>query len=391
VWWCLVNNAIKFTDKGSVSLSVELLDRTEEQVVLHFSVTDTGIGMTLEQQTGLFQVFSQADNSITRQYGGTGLGLSICKRLVEMMGGKIWAESAYGQGSCFHFILPQQIGNPYAHIEEKTDLTKIISLLQGVRVLIAEDNLINQEVAQLMLSRQGIAVTVANNGEEALALLEQQEFDCVLMDIQMPVMDGYTACAEIRKDPKFKNLPIIALTANVMAGDREKSKKAGMNGHIGKPFREEEMFAMMARLIHPENLMPAAKKEQEPVVKKASFKEPVSLFGLAGIEAGKGMKNTMNDPEIYRQILQLFRKDQGKFAHQFQEASAGDDNEALIRLAHTLKGIAGTIGATQLQEEAWQLEMLCREDGADEEREEQFRRVTKELDAVFAELDRFFG
>ncbi|WPD22902.1 MAG: ATP-binding protein [Candidatus Electrothrix scaldis] len=392
----LVNNAIKFTDKGSVSISVELLDRTEEQVVLHFSVTDTGIGMTLEQQKGLFQLFSQADNSITRKYGGTGLGLSICKRLVEMMGGKIWAESAYEQGSCFHFILPQQIGSPYAEIEKQADLAEIIRLLQGTRVLLVEDNQINQEVAQLMLSRQGIDVTLADNGEEALAILGQQEFDCVLMDIQMPVMDGYTACAEIRKDPKFSELPVIALTANVMAGDREKSKAAGMDGHIGKPFREEEMFAMMARLMHPESLMPAAKKKQpvqEPEVKKAPVKEPVSLFGLTGIEAGKGMKNTMNDPEIYRQVLLLFRKDQGSFAQQFQDAQAGEDPAAPTRLAHTLKGIAGTVGATRLQEEALQLEMLCREEGQVQEqaRDEQFRKVVKELDAVFAELDRFFG
>ncbi|MCI5142946.1 MAG: response regulator, partial [Candidatus Electrothrix sp. ATG1] len=338
----------------------------------------------------------QADSSITRKYGGTGLGLSICKRLVEMMNGKIWAESKHGQGSCFHFILPQQVGNACAPVAAESDVAVDIRRLHGVKILLVEDNEINQELAQLILSHQGMVVTVAGNGEEALSALAEQKFDGVLMDIQMPVMDGYTACAEIRKDPRYKDLPIIALTANVMAGDREKSKKAGMNGHIGKPFREEEMFATMVRLIRPET-SPSAEEEKQnkkETMKKTVEKEPLTLFGFAGIEAGKGMKNTMNDPEVYRQVLQLFRNDQGKFSHQFQEALAGNDAETLIRLAHTLKGIAGTIGATQLREEALQLEVLCREAGLKkdrkEEKEKQFRRVTKELDAVFAELDRFF-
>ncbi|MDU9047520.1 MAG: ATP-binding protein [Candidatus Electrothrix sp. Rat3] len=388
----LVNNAIKFTEKGSVAVSVELMEQEEKQAVLHFSVTDTGIGMTPEQQKRLFQLFSQADSSITRKYGGTGLGLSICKRLVEMMGGKIWAESMHGQGSSFQFILPQKIGNALAHIEETPDVAEDIGRLHGVRILLVEDNQINQELAELILSRQGMEVTVASNGEEALSALSEQEFDGVLMDIQMPVMDGYTACAEIRKDPRYKDLPVIALTANVMVGDREKSKKAGMNGHIGKPFREEEMFATMVRLICPETTSPVREEQEEQEeVQKPARKEPMSLFGLAGIEAGKGMKNTMNDPEIYRQVLQLFRKDQSDFSRHFQEAQTGDDPEVPLRLAHTLKGIAATVGATRLQEEARQLETLCREDGPEKEREEQFRRVTKELDAVFAELDRFFG
>ncbi|MCI5165457.1 MAG: response regulator [Candidatus Electrothrix sp. GM3_4] len=383
----LVNNAIKFTEKGSVAVSVELLERTETQVVLHFSVTDTGIGMTPDQQTRLFQLFSQADSSITRKYGGTGLGLSICKRLVEMMDGKIWVESTHGQGSSFQFILPQQIGKALASLEETSSVVVDITRLNGAKILLVEDNQINQELAELMLSRQGMVVTVAENGEKALHALGEQEFDGVLMDIQMPVMDGYTACSEIRKDPRYKNLPIIALTANVMVGDREKSKEAGMNGHIGKPFREEEMFATMVRFIRPETPPPV----REQTVKISARKKPMSLFGLASIEAGKGMKNTMNDPEIYRQVLQLFRKDQGDFSHQFQEAQIGDDLDAPTRMAHTLKGIAATVGATQLQEEALQLEILCREDEPEEAREEQFRKVTKELDAVFAELDNFLS
>ena len=387
----LVNNAIKFTEKGSVAVAVTLLERTATQALLHFSVTDTGIGMTAEQQKRLFQLFCQADSSTTRKYGGTGLGLSICKCLVEMMGGEIQAKSVYGQGSCFSFILPQQIGNPLIQCERRTCIPEDIKALQGSHILLVEDNVINQEVAELMLRRHGIEVTVVSNGKEALSALTEQEFDGVLMDIQMPVMDGYTACAAIRKDPQYKDLPIIALTANVMADDRKKSKQAGMNAHIGKPFKEEEMFAIMAQFIPP--ICPASPvsvgtKERQG---KKGRKAPVSLFALQGIEAGKGMENTMNDPAVYRQVLQLFRKDQSQFLQQFQEAQTGDDSEVSIRLTHTLKGIAATIGATRLQEQALQLETLCRENGPQEEIERHFQRVCKELNAVFAELDRFFG
>jgi PAS domain S-box-containing protein len=398
----LVNNAIKFTEKGRVAVFVELVDQEEDQVLLRFSVTDTGIGMTPDQQKGLFQFFSQADSSITRKYGGSGLGLSICKRLVEMMGGEIQAKSAYGQGSSFHFVLPQKIGYLPAEHEKSANMAEDVRRLKGCTILLVEDNKINQELAELMLSRHGIKVHVADNGQEALAALDEQEFDGVLMDIQMPIMDGYTACAAIRKDPRYQDLPVIALTANVMAGDRERSRKAGMNGHIGKPFQEEEMFAIMAQLIRPvscplveeqsrQQSQQTNIREQEEKQEKRTMKEPVSLFSLKGIEAGKGMENTMNDPEVYRQVLQLFRKDQGEFAQQFQAALREDDPKVPIRLAHTLKGIAGTVGATQLQEEALHLEMFYREHGPVQERENQFRRVVRELNAVFAELDRFFG
>ncbi|MCI5196369.1 MAG: response regulator [Candidatus Electrothrix sp. AW5] len=384
----LVNNAIKFTEKGSVAVAVTLLERTATQVLLHFSVTDTGIGMTAEQQKRLFQLFCQADSSITRKYGGTGLGLSICKCLVEMMGGEIQAKSVYGQGSCFHFILPQQIGNPLTHDERKSRLPEDITVLQGCKILLVEDNAINQEVAQLMLRRQGMEVTVVNNGKEALSALREQAFDCVLMDIQMPVMDGYTACAAIRKDPQYKDLPIIALTANVMADDRKKSKEAGMNAHIGKPFKEREMFGIMARFIRPTAPFSVGTTKER---QKKERKEPVSLFALQGLEVGKGMEHTMNDPAVYRQVLQIFRQDQGQFIQQFQEAQTADDAEVSSRLAHTLKGIAATVGATRLQEQALQLETLCLENGPQEAIAQQFHRVCKELKAIFAELDRFFG
>jgi PAS domain S-box-containing protein len=246
----LGNNAVKFTRYGSIRISVEQLEKEDKKVRLQFCVADTGIGMTKEQQSKLFQSFSQADSSTTRRFGGTGLGLSISKKLVEMMGGSIHLDSEAGKGSRFYFILafePVQVEEREQGQEQNKKQN--FCELQGARILLVEDNALNQELAKVLLCRKNIHVTVANNGAEALEKLHNERFDCILMDIQMPVMDGYTACREIRKQPKYKDLPIIALTANVMSSDREESLAAGMNDHIGKPFNEQEMFSAISRCL----------------------------------------------------------------------------------------------------------------------------------------------
>ncbi len=247
----LGNNAVKFTKRGGVVVSVEAEERTEKEVKLHFRVSDSGIGMTREQLERLFQFFSQADTSTTRQYGGSGLGLAISKRLVEMMGGTIWVDSVFGRGSSFHFILPMETGDAVNLARKKTGAMPNVERLNGVKILLVEDSEVNKELAEILLQRRGMDVTAVSNGEEALQALADADFDGVLMDIHMPVMDGYTACRAIRRQPQYKDLPVIALTANVMAEDREQTKAAGMNGHIGKPFGEEEMLAVMSELIRP--------------------------------------------------------------------------------------------------------------------------------------------
>ncbi|MGX9725822.1 MAG: ATP-binding protein [Candidatus Electronema sp. VV] len=261
----LGNNAVKFTSRGGVKVSVGLLERDEEEgrILLQFCVADTGIGMTPEQQAKLFQSFSQADSSTTRKFGGTGLGLSISKQLVELMGGRIWLESEAGNGSRFHFTLPFEPVLHQGKERNEENEEQDYSILHGTKVLLVEDNLLNQELAKILLCRKDIKVTIVGNGEEALKKLENGSFDCILMDIQMPVMDGYTACAEIRKQPKHKNLPVIALTANVMADDREKSRAAGMSDHIGKPFNAQEMYTAMSRCIA------AARQEIAPEMEDA--------------------------------------------------------------------------------------------------------------------------
>ncbi|XCN73063.1 MAG: ATP-binding protein [Candidatus Electrothrix aestuarii] len=254
----LGNNAVKFTPKGQVEITVRPVEQQNAKsglLTLHFSVTDTGIGMDEEQLGRIFQSFTQADSSITRQYGGSGLGLVISQRLVEKMGGEILVESKPGKGSCFHFMVPFELGDQEEankstnSDEESSDCLHDISCLEGKKLLLVEDNDFNRELATLLLKRKNIKVAQVENGQEALDFLQSEEVDCVLMDIQMPVMDGYTACQEIRRQEKFSKLPVIAMTANVLEGDVAKSLEAGMNDHIGKPLNEDDVFNILMKWI----------------------------------------------------------------------------------------------------------------------------------------------
>jgi CheY-like chemotaxis protein len=212
--------------------------------------------MTPEQCGKMFQSFSQADASTTRKYGGTGLGLAISKTLVEQMQGRIWVESEAGKGSTFHFtvclgVQSGVVGETRAS-ERADDHGDVMAQLNGARLLLVEDNDMNQELATALLEQAGIAIVIANHGQEALDILAKDAaFDGVLMDCQMPVMDGYTATREIRKNEAFKDLPIIAMTANAMSGDREKVLEAGMWDHIAKPLNVAEMYATIAKWVKP--------------------------------------------------------------------------------------------------------------------------------------------
>ncbi|MCI5168509.1 MAG: response regulator, partial [Candidatus Electrothrix sp. GM3_4] len=248
----LGNNAVKFTRHGRIDMKVNLLEQQENKLKLHFFVSDTGKGMSREQLDTLFQAFCQAENSTTRQYGGTGLGLVISQNLVRMMGGEISVKSELDHGSCFHFTLQLEKGDAGRLPLEQTEQIKKISLLKGKKILLTEDNPFNMELAAILFRRKKIIVLQAENGKEALDLLDSESVDCVLMDIQMPVMDGYTACREIRKQEKFKKLPVLAMTANVMASDVKKSRDAGMNDHICKPLNENELFGTLIKWLVPD-------------------------------------------------------------------------------------------------------------------------------------------
>jgi len=251
----LVNNAIKFSHSGdTVTIKVAVKEDKELEVILHFSIIDTGIGMSSEEQDKLFQSFSQVDSSTTRKYGGTGLGLTIAKKITELMNGRIWVETKEGVGSTFHFsvLLKKQdmklLNNNSVEIVN-VDINKAIAQLNGKSILVVEDNEINQELVNELLIMYGMLVETACNGKEALELLNVQSFDGVLMDCMMPIMDGYKATIKIREQEEFKDLPIIAMTANAMKGDKEKVLFVGMNDHIAKPIKPETMIAIMAKWI----------------------------------------------------------------------------------------------------------------------------------------------
>jgi len=243
----LIGNAIKFTASGLVRVTVEPQTPGQPGELL-FSVRDTGIGIPEEQQKHIFEAFRQADGSTSRKYGGTGLGLAICTRLTSMMGGRIWVDSRPQAGSVFHFtaILSLPEGSPVLSNEHK----KPLPALRQLHVLLAEDNPVNQKVAMRLLERGGHSVVCANDGQEALEAFRREPFDVILMDVQMPNMDGIEATAEIRRleTSDRKRTPILALTANAMKGDRERCLSAGMDGYVPKPLHPGELFETIGSL-----------------------------------------------------------------------------------------------------------------------------------------------
>lgn len=481
----LVGNAVKFTEDGQISIEIELRSRNT-RAELHFAVIDTGIGMTEEQLGRMFQSFSQADNSITRQYGGTGLGLAISKQLVELMGGEIWVTSEYGVGSRFQFTASFDIGEPeelpveeltyqkrralvvddneaariitgvyfeafgvlfdfaengqeaqqlyskneydyivmdllldqedglevlntmigqashkspktillssatseriYAHplsnlpnvilqkpITQSDLLDALVVLdggqsthtrssdenhefldpIRGASILLVEDNEINQQVATEILSQEGFIVEVAENGKEAIDTLAIKEFDCVLMDVHMPVMDGYTATGLLRQQSRYDDLPIIAMTANATLKDQEQARDVGMNAHVAKPIEQPKLFRVLSEYIHPldRSVVPAPeRKSMAPKTKLATF------ASLEGIDTNAGLARVGHNAELYSEILQKFRKNSLSFIDELKSAIEQGDLESASRLAHTLKGVSASLGANKLAEHAAVLE-----------------------------------
>jgi len=503
----LTSNAVKFTEEGEIIVATEVANSEDNKVTLKFSVKDSGIGMTPEQQSKLFQAFSQADTSTTRKYGGTGLGLTITKSLVEMMGGNIWVESRPGVGSEFVFtavfgvsegkakeklrptedimglrvlviddsqaarqILEEMLnslsfqvaqtssgavgltllkqapeGQPYEvvlmdwkmpgmdgietsrHIRGMSNLAKqpkiilvtafdadeamkevrkagldgllikpvspsslfnaiiralgkgeverrlaprkerdadILQPIRGARILLVEDNEINQQVAREILEMAGLVVFIANQGQEAIDLLNGHEYDAVLMDIQMPVLDGHEATRQIRQDPRFKDLPIIAMTASAMVSDQEQALKAGMNDHVSKPIDTRELFGALLKWIEPkERDLPADHIER---IVSEDEAEDFDIPSLNGFDVSSGLTRVGGNRRLYRNLLADFYRDYVNAAEQISDALAAGDRELARRLAHTIKGIAGNVGAQDLYDVSAGLEAVIRQDEADE-------------------------
>ncbi|HEY4299390.1 MAG TPA: response regulator [Candidatus Didemnitutus sp.] len=517
----LVNNSIKFTEKGEVRLTVELTERTGEKCQLRFAVSDTGIGMTTEQSARLFQPFTQADMSTTRKHGGTGLGLTICRRLVELMGGQIWFDSQPGKGTTFTFtvwtgvgtqgggrkIIPEKLtrlralivddnaaareivdgllkdlvkqvdsvasgaeaisairqsdsSGPYDVVfmdwrmpgmdglqaaraikedaslrhrpaiimvtafgrEEVRDEAERLQLdgflvkpvtrsmvvdslisafldeaepeaavadakgegiaLGGLRILLVEDNDINQQIAVELLEGVGASVTVANHGGEALDHLSggpvPPPFDVVLMDLQMPVMDGYQATARIRSDPRFATVPIIAMTAHVTVEERDACLAKGMNGHISKPIEPAVLFATLAPF--------SRSGRTDTVPSSAPEAQAAELPAVPGLDTADGLARVAGNRKLYVKLLRQFSEQQSETVGRISTALAAGDTATAERLAHTLRGVAGNLGVKSVQSAAAGVEKLLRERASGEMVESSLRPLAASLDPVVAGL-----
>ncbi len=354
----LVGNAIKFTEKGRIEILLTQESRRNDKVGLHFTVKDQGIGIAPETLARLFQPFVQGDSSTTRRYGGTGLGLALSKHLVELMGGRMWAESTLNIGSSFHFTVVVSVRE---HLKSEstpdrcqTLVTDELSRLKDKQILLAEDTLINQEVIRELLERSGLRVRVVCNGEEAVHALADSLPDAVLMDCQMPVMDGYEATRLLRLQEQCRELPIIALTANTMQGDREKCLKVGMNDFVSKPINMNELLTVLARWIKP---LEEATSIGDSEVGQVESDMP----NLPGIDCSFGLRMVGGQKSLYRKILKMFY---GGGANPFQtelrEAWQSKDWSNALLLAHRLKGESRTIGAVELGSLAENLELAVK-------------------------------
>ena len=508
----LVNNAVKFTERGTIRLCLRLQQRDEAGVRLRFEVSDTGIGLSPEQQARLFHSFEQADSSTTRKYGGTGLGLAISKRLVELMGGEIGVESVLGQGSSFWFTVrlgvvsgvsqqpalqpclrdrrmlvvddneparevqagmlrsmgfhvsavesgplalaelerSEQAGQPYdivfldwkmpdmdglavaraiarlplrqqpmvlmvtaydrdALLQAAADLrlsdvlvkpvTPSIlldavmrllgarqaqpaslaegggaaaldaSVLRGARALLVEDNEVNQEVGQALLEELGLQVEIAPDGAVALERVQRQAYEVVLMDMQMPVMDGLSATRAIRQLAALDELPILAMTANAMAGDRERCLEAGMQDHIAKPIDPNDLKAKLIQWVRPRAAPAFEVVEAGEAAGATGASLPAAapgsalrlLEGIAGLDAAQGLRQLQGRELLYLRLLRKFVSGQADLPARLAAALAAGDWAQAERLAHTLKGVAAQLGALPLRDLAERLELALRE------------------------------
>ncbi|PWI34778.1 hypothetical protein DI392_00390 [Vibrio albus] len=366
----LCSNAIKFTDEGEVIVSASVLAKDSRHVELLFTVKDTGNGMTQNQQAHIFNPFNQADASTTREYGGTGLGLSISKELVSMMGGDIWVESELGKGSTFYFSLSLHYHNTPAQSSVTQDGGQKPGRgkgneLKGYAILLVEDNKFNQEVAADLLKNFGADVKIAENGQKALNMLSEATYDAVLMDCQMPVMDGYSATRVIRQNDRFGDVPIIAMTAHAMSEEIDEMYKCGMNDHIVKPINVSVLLNTLTKwLTKSSDGMPSGvigDMVSPDVREEASIEEEVTETKGEMINSQLAMKRLGIDNADYLKILSRFADNEAGVVQEIQNAWRGQSVDTAIHLAHTLKSTSGTIGATELYEQAEECEALLRE------------------------------
>jgi two-component system sensor histidine kinase/response regulator len=382
----LVSNAVKFTEQGEIVLTVSVAECDAANIKLQISVRDNGIGMTAEQQSKLFRAFSQADASTTRKYGGTGLGLSICKNLVTLMDGDIWVESSEGLGSEFLFTIGLEIdlhseAGGVVDTEYKGEMQSQQTLL-GAHILLVEDNALNQELATALLKAKGIRVSHAGDGAIAVEKVRQHSYHAILMDMQMPVMDGYRATIAIRKFNK--KIPIIAMTANVMDGERGRVTAAGMNDYISKPIDVSLMFKVLVKWID---------RDPQKEINSMIFSEDLGrespidcLAHFNEIDKKSGLAVCADNLDLYIRILTKFKALNMNFSADFKQLCLAFEWQNAQRMAHSLKGVAGNIGATGLYRHCHNLELACHNNENAQDIDKLVAQVDTHLSKVIDEI-----
>lgn len=359
----LLGNAVKFTEQGGVALLVKIVEQNRKESSLHFVVNDTGIGISPDKIDVIFSSFSQASSDMTRKYGGTGLGLTITKQLVELQGGNLNVESKAGEGSSFHFKLTFTHGKGIIKPKVEQFQNEMLANTENIRILLAEDNEINQLYVKTILESK-FEIEIAPNGLKVLELLERNNFHLILMDLHMPEMDGYETTETIRSlsDKKLKNIPIVALTAAAIKGEKAKCLAAGMNDYISKPFDPNDLFQIIAQNLKiqiPESQLIDKPVHPQPPKEVSLAYTYVNLDYLLSI--GQGDAKFKND------LIDIFREQIPKLAEQLKKALLDKNYSELSAIAHKAKSSVAMLGIVTLKSQMELLENKARK-GDDPER-----------------------
>ncbi len=388
----LLGNALKFTERGKIALKIKLTALERSMASLHFCVCDTGIGISQEDQAYLFQPFSQVDTSATRRFSGTGLGLAISRKLLKLKGSDLQVESTPGQGSNFSFelLLPLRTEELHHQVNRRQeerqagtlsrDLRERGKTLSGARILVAEDNVINQLVVKEFLKLSGVNVDIANNGREALQLLELHRYDAILMDVHMPEMGGIEATKIIRAQSKWKALPILALTAGVTREEREACEASGMNDVIAKPINPEALIESLRQWINPTNAVTSA-RSGDGGNSWAEIEEELPGFDLCALKTMIG-----GDSGILRALLQTFFADFAGESSVIMASIQQPDLALAEKQLHRLKGSAGNLGAKRLHQASETLDAQLKKGSYSHESLQAWLKVFDETMVMLANL-----
>jgi PAS domain S-box-containing protein len=341
----IMSNALKFTDKGRVTIVTGIIEQNEEWVVVEIIIRDTGIGIGKDRIRTIFEPFEQADAAISRKYGGTGLGLTICRNMIEMQNGELLVQSEEGKGSTFTIRIPYQLS---MEAMQDNDINQDIDYksLGHKKVLVAEDVELNQYLARHILESWDFEVTIVSNGKEAVDQLQAAPYDCILMDVQMPEMDGMEATRHIRRltDPVKANIPIIALTANALKGDSERYLAVGMNDYLAKPFDEARLFRVISRNLT--ELAPTTTQQNIPLKNQTSMLSVNKLYDLSMVQSVSG-----GDESFIKKMVSLFIETVPQNLEELVKATRSENWDQVGKTAHKLKSTVDSMGIKSIKQE----------------------------------------